>query len=147
MRVVREMEEINLAACASILESAYGLPPYDEIFSAGVALEYVRNKYVYCAGHSFVAEDDGGRIVGFILISLSSWAEGGQAVIEEIVVAPAQQGKGYGKALMAAADKHFQSRGVHSVILWSRRDAPAHGFHESNGFEDSDEWVIMHKKS
>lgn len=131
--------------CAEILEATYSLPPYDEKFAPSVALSYIRSKFDHCAGHSFVAEDDGGRIVGFILISLSVWVEGGQAIIEEVVVAPTHQGKGYGKALMAHAEDYLRSKDVHSVILWGRRDAPAHGFHESNGFEDSDGWVIMHK--
>lgn len=138
------METADLESCALILESAYSLPPYNEKFPPEVALGYIRAKYSYCAGHSFVVENDG-ELAGFILNSLSVWVEGGQAIVEEIVVSPVRQGKGYGKALMAATDAYLKERGVHSVILWGRRDAPAHGFHESNGFRDSDGWVIMEK--
>jgi len=46
---------------------------------------------------------------------------------------------------MQKAEEYLEEKDVHSVMLWGRRDAPAHGFHESNGFEDSDDWVIMHR--
>jgi len=143
--MIRKMEAGDLSRCAEILEAAYILPPYNEKFSPGVALMYLEGKFKLCAGHSFVASGEDGRIAGFILASLSVWVEGGQAVIEEIVVDPAAQGQGYGKALMQKAEEYLEEKDVHSIMLWGRRDAPAHGFHESNGFEDSDDWVIMHR--
>ena len=139
------METGDLPRCAEILEAAYVMPPYNEKFSSGVALKYLEGKFNLCAGHSFVASGEDGIIAGFILVSLSVWVEGGQAVIEEIVVDPAAQGRGFGKALIRKTEEHLEEKDVHSVMLWGRKDAPAHGFHESNGFEDSDEWVIMHK--
>lgn len=145
MSHIRKMQETDLAECAQILEDAYGLPPYNEKFPSGTSLAYIKSKYAYCAEHSFILEDED-NIVGFIISSLSVWVEGGQAIIEEIVVSPSHQGKGYGKALIVHTEKYLKDIDIHSVILWGRRDAPAHGFHKSNGFEDSDEWVIMSKE-
>jgi len=142
---IRKMNAVDMPRCAEILEAAYSLPPYNEKFTPGVALSYIKSKFNYCAGHSFVSEDDDKKIVGFILIGLSVWVEGGQAIIEEIVVDPAMHGQGCGKALMVQTEKYLKENEIHSVILWGRKDAPAHGFHESNGFEESTDWVIMHK--
>jgi GNAT superfamily N-acetyltransferase len=141
---IRKMRAEDLARCARILEAAYSLPPYEEKFTPDVASEYLRHKFVYCTPHSFVAEK-AGKVVGFLLSSLSVWVEGGQAIIEEIVVEPPEQGQGCGTAMMAAAEGYLREKGVHSVMLWGRRDAPAHGFYKGKGFDDSDEWVIMHK--
>lgn len=139
------MEADDLPRCAEILEAAYSLPPYDEKFAPGIALSYLNGKFNYCAGHSFVAEAEGDKITGFILTSLSVWVEGGQAIIEEIVVDPSVQGRGIGKQLMMIMEEYLRKKEIHSIILWGRKDAPAHGFHKSNGFGDSDDWVIMHK--
>lgn len=144
MTEIRKMEAGDLPRCAEILEAAYKLPPYNEKFAPGVALGYVENKFNYCAGHSFVAVAEG-VIAGFILTSLSVWVEGGQAIVEEVVVSPARQGQGIGKALVAGTDAYLRSRDVHSVLLWSRRQGKAHAFHEKSGFRDAADWVIMHK--
>ncbi|MDD3006232.1 MAG: GNAT family N-acetyltransferase [Candidatus Pacebacteria bacterium] len=142
---IRKMNVEDMPRCAEILEADYSLPPYNEKFTPGVALSYIKSKFNYCAGHSFVAEGNDEEIVGFILTGLSVWVEGGQAIVEEIVVDPAVQGQGYGKALMGQTEKYLKENDIHSVILWGRKDAPAYGFHESNGFEDSTDWVMMHK--
>lgn len=141
---IRKMAVDDLPACAHILEAGYSQPPYRERFAPGVALGYLEGKFGYCAGHSFVAVA-GEEVVGFILSSLSTWVEGGQALFEEIVVDPAWHRQGIGRSLMAGAEAYFREKDVHSVILWGRKDAGAHLFHEKNGFEDSKEWVIMHK--
>jgi GNAT superfamily N-acetyltransferase len=138
MLQIRKMEAEDLPRCAEILEAAYTLPPYDEKFAPGIALSYLNSKFNYCAGHSFVAEANE-KITGFILTSLSVWVEGGQAIIEEIVVDPVVQGRGIGKQLMVITEEYLREKEVHSIILWGRKDAPAHGFHKSNGFGDSDD--------
>jgi len=138
------LESGDLARCAELLEAAYSLPPYEEKFTPAVARAYLESKFAYCAEHSFAAEEDG-VVIGFVLVSLSVWVEGGQAIIEEIVVDPVRQGRGFGRALMDAAEEYLHKQEVHSVMLWARRDAPAHGFHARSGFADSGDWVIMHK--
>lgn len=138
------MNAEDLPRCVEILEAAYSLPPYNEKFAPSIALSYLNSKFNYCAGHSFVAESED-KITGFILTSLSVWVEGGQAIIEEIVVDPTVQGRGIGKQLMTITEEYFKKKEIHSIILWGRKDAPAHSFHKSNGFGDSDDWVIMHK--
>lgn len=142
--IIRKLVSKDLTRCAEILEAAYSLPPYEEKFTPAVARAYLESKFAYCAEHSFAAEEDG-LVIGFVLVSLSVWVEGGQAIIEEIVVDPARQGRGFGRALMDAAEANLQKQEVHSMMLWGRKDAPAHGFHERHGFADSHDWVIMHK--
>ena len=141
---IRKIKTEDLPRCAEILEAAYSLPPYNEKFAPGIALSYMNSKFNYCAGHSFIAVNDD-KVAGFILTSLSVWVEGGQAIIEEIVVDPPVQGCGIGKKLMMTTEEYLKENQIHSIILWGRKDAPAHSFHESNGFGDSDDWVIMHK--
>jgi len=138
------MEEQDLPICAEILARAYAQAPYFEKFLPDVAIGYMRSRFGFCRSGSFIVEGEG-RIFGFLLASLSVWTSGKQAIIEEIVIDPDYQGCGYGKGLMAAAEKYLQEAGAVSIILWSRKDSPAHSFHLRNGFADSKDWVIMDK--
>lgn len=144
MEIVRKMKERDIPVCAGILAKAYGQAPYFERFLPEVAIEYMRSRFGFCHSSSFVLESEG-QIVGFLLASISVWTSGKQAIIEEIVMDPEFQGRGYGKNLMKKVEKSLKESGVVSLILWSRKDSPAHGFHLGNGFTDSKDWVIMDK--
>ena len=98
---IRKISKNDLEACSIILEEAYGKHPYNEIFKESTALEYIDEKYKNCGENSFVATDENDVVIAFIFLNVSSWSEGLQAVLEEIVVNPSFQGTGIGKELMS----------------------------------------------
>lgn len=144
MSSIRKINLDDLAKCAEILERSYIKPPYNEKFTAGSAFNYVKRKFDFCAEHSLVIEEDG-NVIGFILINLSYWTFGKQALIEEIVIDEDKQGQGYGKKLMDHTTEYLRGLGVKSLMLWGRKDAGAYKFHLKNGFVEDENMAVMFK--
>ncbi|OPY76992.1 MAG: Aminoglycoside N(6')-acetyltransferase type 1 [Syntrophorhabdus sp. PtaU1.Bin058] len=105
-----------------------------------VTLKEVFGKVVASEHHTcFVAESDGGLLVGFVSLSIkdSLWQEGLVAHIEELVVDQKARGKGVGTALVGHTIAMARDRGCRRVELDSahHREA-AHRFYERLGFEN-----------
>jgi GNAT superfamily N-acetyltransferase len=88
-------------------------------------------------GACFVSELDG-NVVGFVFVAVDEdegWVVPGHAVIEDIFVLPAHQGRGIGKALMAAAESHLLATGVSDCCLACLELCIGnHSFYESLGW-------------
>jgi ribosomal protein S18 acetylase RimI-like enzyme len=65
-------------------------------------------------GTLFVAED-GGAVAGAIVLV----DEGDHLEIENVAVAPARQGRGVGRALLAFAEDHARERGLGEIRLFT----------------------------
>lgn len=143
-KVIRKIQLTDLPKCAEILEKSYTKLPYNEKFTDGSALSYLKRKLDFCAEHSLVIEDDK-NVIGFVIINLSYWTFGKQALIEEIVIDEDEQGKGYGKKLMEYTNDYLKNLGVKSLMLWGRKDAGAYHFHLKNGFIEDDNMAVMFK--
>ncbi len=98
--MIRNIKEEDLVTCANVLQEAYGKSPYDELFVGDNAYKYILEKYNNCKNDSFVFVNDNLEILGFIFLKLSTWSNGPQAILEEIVVSPLNQNTGIGKELM-----------------------------------------------
>lgn len=96
MSNIRKIQLTDLPKCAEILEKSYTKLPYNEKFADGSALNYLKRKLDFCEEHSLVIEKDK-NVIGFVIVNLSYWIFGKQALIEEIVIDEDEQGKGYGK--------------------------------------------------
>ena len=141
---IRKIKLVDLAKCVEILEKSYSKPPHNEKFLGGSAFDYLKSKFDYCAEHSFVVKEDK-NIIGFIIVNLSYWTFGKQALIEEIVIDEDMQGRGYGKKLMEYANDYLKNLGVKSLMLWTRKDANAYKFHLKNGFIEDENMAVMFK--
>ena len=141
---IKKIQSADLTRCAELLEKSYSKSPYNEKFSSGSAFNYLKSKFDYCAEHSFVIKEDE-NIIGFIIINLSYWTFGKQALIEEIVIDEGVQGQGYGKKLMEYANNYLKSLGVKSLMLWTRKDTDAYNFHLKNGFIEDENMAVMFK--
>jgi GNAT superfamily N-acetyltransferase len=87
--------------------------------------------------HVYVARADGETVGTFALLVMDNLAHVGQpsAVVEDVAVAPAWQGKGIGKRMMVFAMRHAREAGCYKMTLSSRLDRTgAHAFWESLGF-------------
>lgn len=142
---IRKITRDDLKICSEILIKAYGRDPYNEFFKNNTALEYINGKYNNCGEDSFVAIDRKEEVVAFIFLNISSWSDGLQAVLEEIVVDPSFQGAGIGKELMSHASNYLKSLGVKSSMLWVKNDERLLNFYKKQGYFPADDFVVMFK--
>jgi GNAT superfamily N-acetyltransferase len=89
----------------------------------------------YCI---YLAEVDG-RVVGtFALLIMLNLGHCGapSAIIEDVVVDPELQGRGFGRDMMLAAMDMARARNCYKLVLSSNaRRVRAHAFYESLGFQ------------
>lgn len=140
--MIRLIKLEDISACAKILKEAYGREPYLEEFADDNVEKYLLAKYSSCGDSSFVIEENG-EVIAFILLSISFWGKGKQAIIEEIVVDPKFQGKGFGKQLMEYSMEYFNSLGTTSVMLWVKNNERLLNFYKKNNFFVADDFVVM----
>jgi GNAT superfamily N-acetyltransferase len=90
---------------------------------------------------------DDGRLFGFfvrderqaIVAGLAGWTWAGACEIRTLWVHPAWRGQGYGRDLLAAAEREARERGCR-VILLSSYSFQAPGFYQKHGYELR--WVL-----
>ncbi len=100
----------------------------------------------------WVAEDEDGKIVGFVA-SDGNWfsKREGKVVgaLHELVVLPEYRNKGIGRALIEKALEYFKSRGLDTAELWvGDQNTQAIEFYKKLGFEEKDRfnyWIRMTK--
>jgi GNAT superfamily N-acetyltransferase len=91
--------------------------------------------HLYVACYTARAQE----VVGtFALLVMHNLAHCGtpSAIVEDVVVSPAQQGQGIGKKMMAHACELARQAGCYKLVLSSnQKRARAHAFYESLGFQ------------
>jgi ribosomal protein S18 acetylase RimI-like enzyme len=110
-RAVTEYAEENVAAGSWTAEGAQdrAADEFEQLLPAGVATDDML---------LFMAEGPGGEVVGSVWLSLKTPRGGDEyAWIYAIEVAADHRGKGYGRALLTAAEAELRSRGVPAVGL------------------------------
>ena len=101
----------------------------------GDGAEFPRLLFVHFEGTSFVAENDAGYLVGF-LVGFQSQTEPTEAYVHFIGVAPEERGTGLGRELydrFAAAVRGHGCTTVHAVTSTANEASVA--FHTKLGFE------------
>jgi GNAT superfamily N-acetyltransferase len=86
----------------------------------------------------FVAMEAAQVVGSYALLVMHNIAHGGMpsAVVEDVVVASAFQGRGIGRQMMDHAKEQAQSAGCYKLALSSNRKRhAAHAFYESLGFD------------
>jgi GNAT superfamily N-acetyltransferase len=85
----------------------------------------------------FGAERDGALVGTYALLVMENLAHGGtpSAIVEQVMVAPDQQGFGVGTAMMRHALEQARNAGCYKVTLSSSlKRAGAHAFYDGLGF-------------
>jgi GNAT superfamily N-acetyltransferase len=92
-----------------------------------------------------IAEDDGGRVLGFALwfLNYSTWTGVHGIYLEDLYVRPAARGTGFGKALLAQLARICVERG-YGRLEWSVLDwnEPALAVYRSQGAVPMDGWTV-----
>ena len=88
---------------------------------------------------SFVAEDDEGQVVGYVLARMGlPWIASHKGGITSLAVAPSQRRRGVGRALMEHALAYLRSRHAHQADLEVNVvNRAAQSLYESLGFRTS----------
>jgi ribosomal protein S18 acetylase RimI-like enzyme len=87
------------------------------------------------AGMVLLVGETAGGVVGLVWVGAAPAGRSGWWIYD-IEVVPAQRGRGYGRALLEAAEREAQLRGAESIGLnvFGGNDA-ARGLYESSGYE------------
>ena len=129
---LRPVAEAELPALAELLSQLDGTGP--------LSPESLQSAWRAMGGYPDYRCDfalSGGEVVGslcMIVFPLLSHGQASEAIVESVVVHPAQRRKGYGRAMMSAAIALAASKGAYKLALsgnlW-RRDA--HRFYAESG--------------
>ncbi len=134
--VVRRAGAEDIPALVGLLRLLFSIEK-DFVFNAAKQERGLRLLLASPQAAVFAAEQDSqvaGMCTGQLLIST---AQGGlSALIEDVAVLPAWQGKGVGRQLAAAAEAWAVSQGASRVqLLADRSNAPALAFYQKIGFQ------------
>ncbi len=83
---------------------------------------------------------EAGEIVGMVtlLYTVSTFLGGRVALLEDMVVDPAQRGRGNGRELLRGAIEHARNAGCRRItLLTDAHNVAAHMFYEKFGFKSS----------
>ncbi|NUR63339.1 MAG: GNAT family N-acetyltransferase [Catenulispora sp.] len=98
------------------------------------------------AVYALIAEDDGGRVVGFAVyfLNFSTWNGVHGIYLEDLFVRPEARGGGYGGALLRELARIACERG-YARVEWSVLDwnEPSIAFYKALGAVAQDEWTTM----
>ena len=133
---IRQAESADVAAVLAL----YAQIDFnnDDVLSEAAAQKIFAEFSRYPSYRLFVAMN-GTQVVGsYALLVMHNMAHGGMpsAVVEDVVVASAFQGRGIGRQLMDHAKEQAKSAGCYKLALSSNRKRhAAHAFYESLGFD------------
>ena len=123
-----ELKELDvrgeMAAVMEIIRGGFAQAPWNETWDDEAAL----------------------RDAGVSLGRIKRWYWGAEYCIDDLCVLPSMQGRGAGTEFVKLMDEHLRARGVRSVSLWTKRDAPACGFYRKNGFHEGEDKVVFEKE-
>lgn len=132
---IRQATEADLPAVLAL----YGQPEIDDgaILDLDTARTIFRRFADYPSYRLFVAEAGGGILGSYALLVMDNLGHLGapSAVVEDVVVAPAQQGLGIGRAMMQHAMQLAEELRCYKLTLSSNaKRGRAHAFYEGLGF-------------
>ena len=132
----REASQSDLPAILALL----GQPDMDdgEVLSIEEAGRILGRMQRYPDYRIHLAERDGEVVGAFALLIMDNLGHMGapSAIVEQVLVAPSQQGRGVGTAMMHHAMALAAERGCYKLVLSSNiKRERAHAFYDRLGFE------------
>ena len=133
---IRQAESTDVAAVLTL----YAQIDFnnDAVLSEAEALKIFAEFARYPSYRLFVAMDAAQVVGSYALLVMHNMAHGGMpsAVVEDVVVASAHQGRGIGRQMMDHAKEEAKAAGCYKLALSSNlKRRAAHSFYDSLGFE------------
>lgn len=142
---IKPMMRHNLTRCIPIFEKAYAEPPYNEKWERRESHHYLTFFFQIGRGASFILQNEE-EIIGFILGYVYPFGKQLQYHVQELVIHPNHQRKGYGSQLLDEAVARVD-QGVDTVVMLAgRRDDKPMNFYEKLGFSAVDDLVLLQKR-
>lgn len=138
--ILREISEEQFARVGALLQTLNAeAPPLDII--------RLREILVNDSFNLFIAEDENGLITGMLTLTNCHTLAGSKYWIEDVVVDPAHQGKGIGRALVRAAVNYVKENEPFPTIYLTSNPSrvTARSLYMSEGFEEYDTGVFRIK--
>lgn len=134
----RELTMADEGDIFAAVRAAFAAPPWNEAWERADFRRYLQDILGNENSLGF-GLFEGEQLAALALGRLKHWPRGVEYDIDDFCVHPAWQGRGVGSALLERIWECARARGFCEVALLTRRDAPAHGFYQKNGFADV-EW-------
>ena len=130
---IRDIEKVDLSACAEVFCSAFNGPPWGEMWEITLAHQRLLHFFDSKGFIGICAEQDG-KIVGFLLGNQEPFYFGPIYYLREMCTEPAYQGKGIGRRLLERLDQSLAEQGIASSYLMTDKGIAASKFYERNGY-------------
>lgn len=145
-----ELKELDvrgeMAAVMEIIRSGFAQAPWNETWDDEAALREYIEGLTNAPDSLSLGLYDGARLAGVSLGRIKRWYWGAEYCIDDLCVLPSMQGRGAGTEFVKLMDEYLRARGVRSVSLWTKRDAPACGFYRKNGFHEGEDKIVFEKE-
>lgn len=139
---VRLLTSAHLPAVAEAFVTTFSAPPWNEAWSTESALACLQDLLALPRASAFAAWE-GEQCLGAILGHDSVKDHGLTHEVKELFVRPDIQGRGVGKALMAAHLQRLEEGGINNVYLLAARDSEAEEFYSRLGFRRARRQIVL----
>ncbi|NRF40206.1 GNAT family N-acetyltransferase [Pedobacter foliorum] len=142
---IRPIVENDIEMCTKVFMQAYNQPPWNYQWKFDDALRYLKEYYESPNFKGFLIYD-GEVLAGAIFAHAKTWWTGPQLYIDEFFIAPNQQKKGYGKAIIHFTEQFALTEGLGTITLMTHKYMPAMKFYERIDFMHAQPFVILFKQ-
>lgn len=136
----------EMPAVMEIICGGFAQAPWNETWDDDAALREYIEGLTNAPDSLSLGLYDGARLAGVSLGRIKRWYWGAEYCIDDLCILPSMQGRGAGTEFVKLMDEYLKARGVVSVSLWTKRDAPACGFYRKNGFHEGEDKVVFEKE-
>ena len=135
----------DLQKCCELFIRTFNGEPWYEHWTTETAyarlLEVAENKRFF--GYTLW---DNKELTGAILCYLKTFHNGPEMFIEEMLISPDYQRKGYGMLLMDEVEKYAAENEIKNITLLTGKNKPSFDFFKKCGYEHLEFLALMHKR-
>lgn len=143
--MIRKMMIEDIECCAEILCAVYNNELWQCRWKIDTAAAYLKDYFDAKKFVGFVLEIDD-RLCGAMFCHEKIWWNNSELFIDEMFILPKQQRRGYGSALIGAAESYVREHQLAGFTLSTNRCSPAPQFYKKNGFVDCGHVLFMGKE-
>ena len=139
------LNEADISDCADLFCKVYASPPWNNPNASKANAERYFTDCFKNPGFLGFKYLRGGEFAGFVLGKVSDYFFAPQYELIEVLVNPAEHGRGIGTRMLSDAEAELKRRGIAHVFLQTSNKIPAYGFYLKNGYTEVENTVNMAK--